>query len=65
MIKVAVPPLLLIVDGVMVTPEAVQASRRPLFSAAVKVTVSPSAALLTSTLTDSPDSAPIGLTVTA
>jgi hypothetical protein len=64
MVKVAVPPSLLIVAGLMVTPEALKATRRPLFSIAVRVTVAPSAASLTSAITDSPVAAPLGLTVT-
>jgi len=65
MVKVAVPPALLSVDGLMVTPEALKATCRSLFKAAVKVTVAPSSATDTSALTDSPDAAPLGLTVTA
>jgi hypothetical protein len=65
MVKVAVPPSLLIVDGLMVTPEALNATCRPLFRDAVRVTVAPSSASLTSVLTDSPVAAPLGLTITA
>ena len=65
MMKVAVPSSLLIVDALIVTPEALRSTCRPLFRDAVRVTVSPSAASETSALTDSPDSAPLRLIVTA